>query len=127
MKIRRTKDIIGTERDVNFTGGNSLRLILAKDGMGFSFHETHVRKGRWHWHYKNHLESCFCVSGHGWIHDLETGNSYEIKKGTIYILDNHDNHEFEALEDTVLLSVFNPPIVGNESHDKNGNYKLIKN
>jgi L-ectoine synthase len=47
MKIRRTKDIIGTERDVNFTGGNSLRLILAKDGMGFSFHETHVRKGRW--------------------------------------------------------------------------------
>lgn len=124
MKIRRTKDCKGTRRDVDFTGGNSIRLILAEDGMGFSFHETHVKPGVWHWHYKNHLESCFCVSGHGWIHDLESGKAYEILPGTIYILDDHDNHEFHALEETVLLSVFNPPIVGNESHDENGNYEL---
>ena len=52
------------------------------------------------------LESCFCVSGHGWIHDLESGISHEIKKGTIYILDNHDNHEFEALEDTICLEIY---------------------
>lgn len=124
MKIRRIKDIVGTDRDVNFTGGNSLRLLLAKDGMGFSFHETHIKKGRWHWHYKNHLESCFCISGHGWIHNLDDGKSHEIKKGTMYVLDNHDNHEFEALEETVLISVFNPPIVGDESHDEKGNYEL---
>lgn len=124
MKIRKTKDLIGTDRDVNFTGGNSLRLILENDNMGFSFHETHVKKGKWHWHYKNHKESCFCVSGRGVIHNLDDGLSYEIVPGTIYILDNHDNHEFEALENTVLLSVFNPPIVGNESHDENGNYEL---
>lgn len=124
MKIIRTKDIVDTDRDVKFTGGNSLRLLLAKDGMGFSFHETHVKTGRWHWHYRHHLESCFCISGHGWIHNLEDGNSYEIKKGTMYVLDKHDNHEFEAFEDTVLISVFNPPIVGGEKHDKEGNYEL---
>jgi L-ectoine synthase len=124
MKIRRTKDLIGTKKDVEFTGGNSIRLILEKDNMGFSFHETHVKKGKWHWHYKNHKESCFCISGHGFIHNLEDGKSYEVKPGTIYILDKHDNHEFEALENTILLSVFNPPIVGDESHDKNGNYEL---
>ena len=124
MKIRRTKDIIGTHRDVDFTGGNSLRLILANDGMGFSFHETHVKTGVWHWQYKNHKESCFCVSGKGIIHNLDTNESFKINPGTIYILDDHDNHEFEALEDTVLISVFNPPLVGDETHDKNGNYKL---
>jgi L-ectoine synthase len=127
MKIRRVKDVIGTERDVEFTGGKSIRLILARDNMGFSFHKTIVRKGIWHWHYKHHLESCFCVAGHGWIHNLDDGMSYEIKPDTIYILDNHDNHEFEALEDTILISVFNPPIVGDESHDNNGVYELKEN
>lgn len=124
MKVVRTKDLKGTERDVDFTGGNSLRMILAKDGLGFSLHETHIKEGRWHWHYKNHLEACYCVSGHGWIHDLDSGTSYEIKPMTMYALDNHDNHEFEALKETILISVFNPPIVGNESHDGNGNYEL---
>ncbi len=124
MIIRNTKELEGTKRDVKFTGGNSIRLILAKDGMGFSFHETRVKKGRWHWHYKNHLESCFCVEGKGIIHNLDNGDMHTITPGTIYILNNHDNHEFEALEETVLLSVFNPPIVGDESHDENGNYKL---
>ena len=93
--------------------------------MGYSFHETYVKKGTWHWHYKNHLESCFCVSGHGWLYDLENNLKYEIKEGTIYLLDKHDNHKFEALTETILISVFNPACVGNESHDKDGNYKLI--
>lgn len=124
MKVRTIKEITGTDRQVPFTGGESFRLILAKDGMGFSFHKTIVDVGIWHWHYKSHLESCYCTSGHGMIHNLETGESFEIKPGTIYILDNHDNHKFEAFEETVLLSVFNPPIVGNEAHDSEGNYEL---
>jgi L-ectoine synthase len=126
MKIRTIKEITNTERQVAFTGGQSFRLLLASDNMGFSFHKTVVNKGRWHWHYKNHLESCYCISGKGKIHNLETGQSFDIIPETIYVLDNHDNHEFEAFEETVLLSVFNPPIVGNESHDENGNYKLIE-
>jgi L-ectoine synthase len=125
MKVVKRKDIIDSERDVEFTGGNSLRFILAKDGMGYSFHETHVKKGIWHWHYKNHLESCYCISGHGWLHDLDNNKKHEIKEGTIYLLDNHDNHKFEALKDTILISVFNPAIIGGESHDKDGNYILL--
>jgi len=126
MKIRSIESIKGSDRVVEFTGGISHRLILAKDGMGFSFHKTVVMPGRWHWHYKNHLESCYCISGRGLLHNLDNGNIHEITPGTIYILDNHDNHEFECHEEVVLISVFNPPIVGNESHDKNGNYELKK-
>lgn len=124
MKIRTVENIKNTKRDVKFTGGNSLRLILKEDNMGFSFHETHVKKGKWHWHYKNHLESCYCIKGKAILHNLDNGKNYNVKKGVIYILDNHDNHIFEALEDTVLISVFNPPLIGNETHDENGNYKL---
>jgi L-ectoine synthase len=124
MKVRKVHDCEGTRRDVEFTGGNSIRLVLSEDQMGFSFHQTRVRKGKWHWHYKHHKESCYCVSGGGVLHNLDTGEKFVIVPDTIYILDNHDNHEFEAIEETILLSVFNPPIVGDESHDENGNYEL---
>lgn len=127
MKIVRTKDLEFTDRDVKFNAGRSLRILLEKDNMGFSLHKTIIRKGTYHWHYKNHLESCYCISGHGFIEDLNTGVSYEIFPDTTYVLDNHDNHEFTATEDTVLISVFNPPITGDEIHQKDGSYKLITN
>lgn len=126
MKIRTIKQIAGTDRDVQFTGGNSLRLILKEDKMGYSFHKTIVPKGGPnHWHYKEHLESCFCISGHGILTDLKTGKVYDVLPDTIYILDNHDDHTFQAIEDTILISVFNPPLVGSESHDEFGNYKIL--
>jgi L-ectoine synthase len=47
---------------------------------------------------------------------------YGIVPDTCYILDQHDDHLFEALEDTVLISVFNPPIIGGEVHREDGSY-----
>jgi L-ectoine synthase len=125
MKIRTIKEIEGTERDVTFTGGNSLRLILASDNMGFGFCKTMIPKcGPHHWHYPYHLEACFCITGKGSITNLDTGEIFAIVPDTIYMLDKHDNHTFEAFEDTVLISVFNPPLTGQEKHDANGEYKL---
>ena len=123
MKIRAITEIENTERHVKGVGFDSLRLILEKDGMGFSFHKTIIPKGGpYNWHYKNHLESCYCVSGKGVITDLIKNKKYEITPETIYILDNHDNHTFEAIEDVVLISVFNPPIKGGEVHGSDGSY-----
>lgn len=124
MKVRRLSEIANTKRQVKFSGGESFRLLLAGDDMGFSLHHTVVNPGTWHWHYKNHLEACYCISGKGEIKNLQTSEIFKIEPGTIYILNDHDNHEFTAYEETILVSVFNPPIVGNETHDKNGNYEL---
>lgn len=127
MKVITVDELAGTDRDVKFTGGNSLRPILAGDGMGFSLHKTIIpRGGPYHWHYKYHLEACYCVSGLGNLVDLETGFEYRINPGDLYVLDSHDDHTFQAYEDTVLISVFNPPIVGDEHHDENGVYELKK-
>lgn len=124
MKIVRVKDLEGTDRDVEFNAGRSVRILLEKDNMGFSLHKTIIKKGTYHWHYKNHLESCYCISGHGWITDLNTNISYEIFPDTTYVLNNHDKHKFTATEDTILMSVFNPPVMGNEIHQEDGSYKL---
>ena len=124
MKVINENDLIGTDRDVKFKERRSIRMILEKDGMGFSFHKTIIPKGeKGHWHYKYHKESCYCIKGSGILTNLETNKSYNIDVGDIYILDNHDNHTFESLEDVVLISVFNPPVKGNETHQKDGSYK----
>lgn len=123
MKVRSIKDIEGTNRDVKFKEGRSLRVLLDKDGLGFSLHKTIIPKGeKGHWHYKNHQEACYCIKGSGILTNLETKEEFIINIDTTYILDNYDNHTFEALEDVVLISVFNPPIVGDEIHQKDGSY-----
>tara|TARA_R100001463_G_scaffold74997_2_gene129060 strand:+ start:16210 stop:16596 length:387 start_codon:yes stop_codon:yes gene_type:complete len=128
MKIINEKKLIGTERDVKFKEGRSIRFILKKDNMGFSFHKTIIPKGnKGHWHYKNHKESCYCIKGNGILTNLETKEKFNINVGDIYILDKNDNHTFESLTDVILISVFNPPIVGQEVHQKDGSYKIINN
>lgn len=124
MKIIRFNQLEGTDRDVKFTGGNSLRGLVAADNMGFSVNRTHVPTGGPHrWCYRNHLEACYCISGRGVLTNLATGMATVIVKDVMYVLDQHDDHTFEAFEDTVLVSIFNPPLRGDETHDEEGNYK----
>lgn len=105
-------------------GFESIRYLVADDNMGFSLHRTEIPKGDWqHWHYKNHLEACYCVSGKGYLKDAETGEVYEIVPGTCYVLNNHDDHFFKAVTDVVLISVFNPPVKGKEVHQEDGSYQ----
>ena len=49
------------------------------------------------------------------------GKKYEIRPGVIYALDKHDKHYLRARSDMRLISIFNPPIKGNESHNLRGN------
>ena len=125
MKVNRINEIKGTKRDVLFTGGNSQRVVLEKDGLGFAMMKTNIKKGGpYHWHYPYHSEACYCISGEGILRSLDDDSEYIINVDSCYLLDNHDNHTFEALTDVVLISVFNPPLTGDESHDENGNYQL---
>lgn len=125
MKIVRVNELADTDRAVMFNGGTSLRAVLKSDNVGFAMTKTLIAKGGpYHWHYTNHFEACYCIKGKGELTDLKTGLKVLIVPDMVYILDNHDDHTFEALEDTVLISVFNPPLTGKETHDKNGHYEL---
>ena len=104
-------------------GFTSHRLLLSSDNVGYTMTHTIVHPGKPHyWHYKNHIESCYCISGNGLLKDARTGEVHRITPGTTYVLNENDPHEFEALEETVLVCVFNPPLVGSEVHEHDGSY-----
>lgn len=122
MKTKKIKEV----NPVKFTGGESFRTVLKSDNLGFAMMETRIEKGGpYKWHYKEHKEACMCISGEGILEDLTNGVKSKIEKGVTYLVDNHQPHLFTAITDVVLISVFNPPLSGLETHDENGNYKLI--
>lgn len=124
MIIRSLKDM--AERTVKAENWESRRLLLRGDGMGFSMHDTILYKGtRTEMHYKNHLEAVYCIEGHAKITDLATGDVHEIKPGTLYALDKHDHHILEVIEDFRCVCVFNPALLGPETHGEDGAYPLL--
>ncbi len=130
MIVRDIREIIGSAQEVHAEEGqwSSRRMLLRRDGMGFSFHETIIRAGtKTHIHYQNHLEAVYCVAGNGKIEELATGRVHEIHDGIMYALDQHDDHNlYGGSEDMRLICVFNPPIVGTENHDADGVYPLVE-
>lgn len=125
MKIVKISDIKGTDREVECPKGGftSNRILLKSDGMGFGMTKTVIPpNGKQFWHYKNHLESCYCVSGRGELTNSITGDTFEIGPDTTYVLDENDPHYFEAFEEVVLICAFNPPLTGSEVHQEDGSY-----
>lgn len=120
MRMIKTQDA----KAVKFHAGVSHRIITKSDNMGFGFHKTVISPdaGKVFQHYKNHLESCYCVSGKALLTNAVTGEYFAIGADMTYVLDNNDPHYFEALEETVLLCVFNPPLTGDEIHQDDGSY-----
>lgn len=123
MLVRTLKDTIGTEREVSAENWTSRRLLLRSDGMGFSMHDTVIRARTvtrmW---YRHHLEAVYCVEGYGTIECEADGRSFAIEPGTVYALDAHDKHVLKADTDLRLICVFNPPLVGTETHGPDGAY-----
>lgn len=123
MIVRNLQDCEKTERRVESKTWNSVRMLLADDNMGFSFHITTIYANtETHMHYKNHLESVYCISGKGEIKDLATGETHSISPGTLYVLNLNDKHILYAHEELSLACVFNPPVTGREVHDADGAY-----
>jgi L-ectoine synthase len=125
--IVRTRDeIIGSEYEVHAENGNwvSRRFVLNDDAAGFSFHETIIKAGtETHIWYKHHIEAVYCVAGDGEIEDLATGEVHPIKDGTLYLLNDNDEHLLRGgKKDMRLICAFNPPVTGREMHDEDGVY-----
>lgn len=127
MIVKQLDDLIGTEDDVKAETWNSRRLLLRKDKMGFSLHDTIIYAGtETHIWYQNHLEAVYCIEGEGEIETVADGKVYQIKPGTMYALNLHDEHYLRARKDLRLVCVFNPPVTGREVHDEDGVYPLIE-
>lgn len=127
MIIHSLDEIKGTDREVKPENNEwvSNRLLLKKDGLGFSFNDTVVFAGTelnvW---FKNHLEACYCLSGEGEVETLSDGKIYPITTGVLYAVDKHDKHILRAKTDLRLICIFSPALTGQEVHDEDGSYPL---
>ncbi|EHR53008.1 hypothetical protein SacmaDRAFT_4834 [Saccharomonospora marina XMU15] len=126
MIVRNLDDITDTEADIKEPNWRSKRIVLAKDKAGFSVHETTLYAGTVNdfW-YANHIEAVFIVEGEGEVTDKATGETYQLRPGSLYLLDKHDKHQVRPKTDMRAVCVFNPPITGREVHDENGVYPLV--
>jgi L-ectoine synthase len=123
MIVRTTTEITGTDRDVSAAAWRSKRIILAGDGVGFSFHETTIDASSVsEFHYQHHVEAVWVVEGRGTLTNHQTGEVHPLEPGTMYLLDGHEKHRVTCTEQLRMLCVFNPPVTGKEVHDETGAY-----
>ncbi|MFG6149697.1 ectoine synthase [Halobacillus sp. B23F22_1] len=126
MKVVKLEDVLGTENEVKGDNWTSRRLLLKKDGMGYSVHDTTIKAGtETHIWYQNHLEAVYCIEGDGEVETIKDGKVWQIKANEIYALDENDEHLLRANTDMRMVCVFNPPITGTETHDENGVYPIV--
>lgn len=126
MIVRTVRDVEGTDRDVATPTWRSRRLLLARDGAGFSLHDTVLHAGtETTMSYRHHVEAVYCIDGHGQLDDLDNDRSYELAPGTVYLLDGHERHRVVAASDLRMVCVFSPPCTGRETHQEDGSYPLL--
>jgi L-ectoine synthase len=133
MIVRKLEDLIGTEADVEGHDRDraqgtwrSRRLLLARDGVGFSLHDTVLFAGTsTTMQYANHTEAVYVIEGSGKLHDHGTGETHRLAPGTMYLLNGGEKHTLEVEQDLRCVCVFNPPVTGREVHDADGVYPLL--
>jgi L-ectoine synthase len=128
MIVRTLNEILGTQYDVTAPEKQwqSRRLLLKKDQIGFSFHDTIIYPNtETHIWYKNHLEVVYCIEGEGEVEVLfPEQKKYQVSPGTVYVLNQHEKHILRARTQMRIICVFDPPCTGDEVHGEEGAYPL---
>ena len=127
MFVKHLTDILDTDDHVTGDAFESRRLLLARDGLGYSLHDTVVKAGSiQHLQYKNHIEANYCITGTGEVENVLTGEVWPLTPGAVYVLDKHDPHIIRAQTDLRLVCIFTPALSGQETHDADGSYAAPK-
>ena len=139
--MRSVQEITGTERDIDFKHGRSRRLLLRSDGFSVGFCTTIIHPETLSkMQYVNHLELVYYYTGGKLtyiFHDenVEVKSKADADNGTAICLDKHDKHtadttKMTCAEDAECISIFYPPLVGQEAHsfsdDGFSAYELIE-
>ena len=123
MFVKTLSDILDTAAHAKGEAYESRRILLAADGLGYSFHDTIIKaSSTQRLEYKNHVEANYCIEGEGEVEEVATGKVWPLRPGTMYVLENHDPHIIRATTDMRLICIFTPALSGEERHDKDGSY-----
>lgn len=123
MFVKTLADILDTADHARGDAFESRRLLLARDGLGYSFHDTVAKAGtRQELEYKHHIEANYCIEGEGEVEEASTGRRWPLRPGTLYVLDKNDRHIIHAHTDLRFICIFTPALSGDERHDEEGSY-----
>ena len=102
---------------------DTVRLLLAQDGAGFSISDVCVTEDMDEvLQYRNHIEANIFLAGGGTVENLSSGEIHEVHAGVTYVVYPEDRHRVRLSAGTRLICVFNPPLQGNENHNAQGGY-----
>ncbi len=86
MIVKSLTDVIGSQDHATGDGWESRRLLLARDDLGYSLHDTVVMEGQTlDLEYKNHIETNYCIAGEGTVENVETGEIFLFSADTVYV------------------------------------------
>src|SRR5699024_10538017 len=83
--VRHMSEVEDTEDDIKTENWRSKRIVLAREKVGFSVHETTLYAGTVNdfW-YDNHVEAVFVTHGEGEVEDKATGEVHQLAPGSLY-------------------------------------------
>ena len=127
MFVRAVDQLAGSDKEGRLQDGDlwlrAVRLVTKSDLVGFSLADVRASAG---WeidcHYKNHVEATFIKSGELALTQVSTGKSWDVGPGDAYVVGPQDRHHVSTKTETHAVTVFNPPLVGNEKPDADGSY-----
>lgn len=126
MIVKTLGETLATDHEIDTPNWTSRRLLLARDGMGFSMHDTIIKAGtETPMCYRHHLEAVYCIEGRGEVETTADGRVHPLEAGSLYALDRHDDHVLRAESEMRMICVFNPPLTGREVHDETGAYPRL--
>ncbi|CAH1271249.1 Hypp4607 [Branchiostoma lanceolatum] len=126
--VRSLSEIIGTDRDVDWGGGNSRRFLLRDDKFPITVNNTSVRadaEKRFPMWYKHHKEAAYFIKGnmkYVWEEGEEEAEFHP--DGTTFVMNKNDPHHVVPKEESIAVCAFFPSLIGNEKHVFSGGYSV---
>ncbi len=123
MFVKRADEMRAAGKELVVAGGKarSIRMLTKSDEVGFSLSDVHLHAGAeaslW---YKHHWEANHILAGTCEVADLASGHVHRLTSGMAYYVGPKDRHKLKAVTDVHLLSIFSPPLKGDEQHDADG-------
>ncbi|MBS36210.1 MAG: hypothetical protein CMO26_09830 [Thiotrichales bacterium] len=127
MLVRTMDQLEAEGRVISISHGKAtaVRLLTKSDGLNFSISEARAgHVGHSDLWYKNHWEANFVREGVATLENRNTGERWALEPGVMYCVGPNDPHRISREKECNMriISVFNPPIVGEETHDEDGAY-----